>query len=70
MKKKIRENNYLIDKTLGRYHVELVFPSYMSLNGDLGYYWDLGISVIKKNTYFNLHIGLIFGWFKFAIYER
>ena len=64
----VKENNYIINKTWGKLRIELVFPSYNSVNGDLGYYWDLGISISKGKESSYFHVGLILGWLKIVKY--
>lgn len=67
------QNNYLIDSYLfgEKYHISLVLPAYKATRGDLGYYWDLGLSLsIGGTSEWCLHIGLILGWLRIAKYKE
>lgn len=64
------KNIYLIDKTFGKYRLEVVFPSYKAIKGDLGYYYSLGISVgIGGVEDLNINIGLVIGWIRLVKYK-
>lgn len=66
-----KQNIYLINYKRGDYHLQLVFPSYKSLNGDMGYYWDLGMSLSAgKFSVFDLRISLLFGWVELTKYKK
>lgn len=64
-------NKYLINYKKGNWQVEFVFPSYKAVNGDLGYYWDLGVSVgTHRGEALSVHIGLVLGWLKIVRYKK
>lgn len=67
----MKENKYLVDYTYkDRVRIELVFPSYASLNKDLGLYWSLGVSLsLERETAAVLRVGLIIGWFQIVVYK-
>lgn len=68
----MKQNNYLIDKKLGKYHVTFVCPSFHPVSNSMGLYWNLGISLSIGGGYedFNLHIGFILGWFQLTKYKK
>jgi hypothetical protein len=62
--------NYIYSYKFNKFYFEICLPSYSSLRKDLGYYWDLGISLsVGGNTQFDLRIGIIFGWIRFLKYK-
>lgn len=68
---KIKENKYLIDWNNNKIGIFLVLPSYKAINGDIGYYWDFGISVsTDKKTLISIKISFIFGWLRITIYKN